>query len=76
MQRGSLVRVTDREYKASKRKVGHTPPHLVGGTGIALERIKSSGWIRVLQEDKESGLLMGICYPPETLDVLEPPTEL
>lgn len=63
MLRGTLVRVNDKVK----------PKHLKGATGIALERMKS-GYIRVLERYK--GWLTDICYPEDTLDIIEPPVEL
>ena len=64
MLRGTLVRVNDKIM----------PKHLKGGTGIVLERMKNSGYIRVLE--RYQGWLTDICYPEDTLDIIEPPVEL
>ena len=64
MLRGTLVTVNDKA----------NPKHLAGKRGIALERIKSSGYIRVLQ--RYQGYLTELCYPEDNLDILEPPMEL
>ncbi|MBA7663072.1 hypothetical protein ES703_71110 [subsurface metagenome] len=73
MLRGTLVKVNGNEYK-SGRKMKRLPEHLIGDTGIALERM-NSGYIKVLTVDKE-GYLIDLCYPEDTLDIIEPPVEL
>lgn len=65
MMRGTKVRINDKA----------NPPHLRGGEGIALERAKNSGYIKVLERIK-NGWLCDVCYPEECLDILEPPIEL
>jgi len=75
MLRGTKVKVTDREYRVGKRgKLYTMPEHLVGHEGIALERMKNSGYIRVLQPYE--GFLCDPCYPEEVLDIIEPPIEI
>ena len=73
MLRGTIVRVNGNEYK-SGRRMTRNPAHLIGKKGIALRRIKNSGYIQVLQEYQ--GFLVDSCYPESTLDVIEPPVEL
>lgn len=64
MLRGTKVRINEKA----------TPPHLIGGTGIALERMENSGYIKVLELYK--GWLTSLCYKEEWLDIIEPPVEL
>lgn len=73
MLRGTLVKVNSNEYKAG-RKMVCLPKHLIGKRGIALRRIKNSGYIQVLQTYE--GYLVDSCYPENTLDIIEPPIEL
>lgn len=64
MLRGTFVKVNN------KCKV----KHLKGTTGIALERMKTSGYIRILSHYE--GYLTDVCYREEELDIVEPPVEL
>lgn len=73
MLRGTKVRVNGNEFN-SGRKICRNPEHLIGKTGIAIERM-NSGYIKVLTVDEE-GYLIDHCYPEDTLDVIEPPVEL
>ena len=63
MLRGTMVKVNKAE-----------PKHLVGVTGIVIERIKRSGYIRVRSLYK--GDVAELCYPEDALDIIEPPVEL
>ena len=75
MLRGTVVRVNDKEFRGGLRgKMIHLRRGLVGKSGIALERMKDSGYIKVLQEYE--GHLVDCCYPEHTLDIVEPPVEL
>ena len=73
MLRGTKVRVSDRQFK-SGRRMTTMPKHLIGTEVIALERMKNSGYIKVLSE--YDGYLTDLCYPEEILDIIELPVEL
>lgn len=64
MLRGTIVRVNDKVK----------PKHLKGTIGIAVERIKDSGYIKI--HSHYQGFITDICYPEDELDVVEPPVEL
>ena len=67
MLRGTIVRVNDKIK----------PAHLAGAVGIAIE-LMDSGYIKVITRSAppNPGYLVDLCYPPDTLDILEPPVEL
>jgi hypothetical protein len=76
MKRGSLVKVNNKAVPTGKRGklkvlIGD---HLVGSTGIAMERMKNSGYIRVAMI--YDGWLCDPCFPEANLDVIEEPIEL
>jgi len=73
MLRGTLVEVNGNKFKSGRTMIS-LPKHLIGKKGIALRRIKNSGYIQVLQKYK--GDLIDLCYPENTLDIIEPPVEL
>jgi len=72
MLRGTLVKTNSNSFKSDGKMI-RLPKHLIGKTGIALRRRKS-GYIQVLQGYE--GSLIDLCYPEETLDIVELPVEL
>lgn len=64
MLRGTIVKVNDKVKAA----------HLAGTVGIAVERVKNSGYIKVHSYYK--GFITDLCYSEAELDIVEPPVEL
>ena len=64
MLRGSLVRVNNKEKVKTLR----------GTIGIVIDRVKKTGYIRLYS--KYEGYIVALCFPEDSLDIIEGPIEL